>query len=437
VTALFCVLCADTSHGSSRHILNDIDEVEIRRGLSTFHRDEAARQLILEVADRFLSSRHARLVRRGGTFSLEDLGSKNGVLCNGSLVERTVLNDGDFIEMGRSYFLFRSGQPAVETPRDVTSDMLPQRPAGLTTLSLRLEARLAPLEATARSALPVLILGESGTGKELMARAVHSLSGRPGPFIAINCAALPRALVESELFGFKKGSFSGALQDKVGLVTASDSGTLFLDEIGDMPYETQAVLLRVLQEREVLPIGATKPQTVDLRVIAASNRDLDAAVARNAFRADLRARLSGLTFILPPLRDRREDAGLLVRALLDRLAPGSQRTLSRSAARTLFTYAWGGNIRELEHALGIALVTATTDSLDLAVGSDAVVPGGHDTSVAKRRLAKDVVLRERLHDLLQQYGGNVTRVASHLGTAREQVYRWIKRVGLNLDSYRP
>jgi len=181
-----------------------------------------------------------------------------------------------------------------------------------------------------------VIRGHSGTGKEVLARAVHELSGRRGRFVAVNCGGLVESLVQSELFGYRRGAFSGATEDRPGVIRTANAGTLFLDEIGDMPSSSQAVLLRVLQEREVKPLGATEPIAVDIRVMSATHCDLEGLIAAGDFRADLYARLSGFEFRLPPLGERREDIGLLTARLLERAVPGVQLELSPDAARALF-----------------------------------------------------------------------------------------------------
>ncbi|MEM6961403.1 MAG: sigma 54-interacting transcriptional regulator, partial [Myxococcota bacterium] len=208
----------------------------------------------------------------------------------------------------------------------------------------------------ATTGLTVLITGESGTGKELVARQLHRESGRTGPFQAINCAALPANLIESELFGYRKGSFTGATQDKSGLIRIANRGTLFLDEIGDMPPEAQSKLLRVLQERKVLPIGATRAEEVDVRVVAATHRNLDEHVTEQRFRGDLLARVRECRIDLPPLRERIEDVYSLACHFLTR-SDIREKSLSFSAILALTHYRWPYNVRELESAikLGLAL----------------------------------------------------------------------------------
>ena len=213
------------------------------------------------------------------------------------------------------------------------------------------------------STASVLLRGESGTGKELVARRLHELSGRKGPFVAVNCGALPASLLEAELFGHEKGAFTGALAAKVGKVRQADGGTLFLDEIGDMPLEAQTRLLRVLEERQVEPIGANRPVEVDIRVVAATHRDLVAMGAEGRFRDDLRYRLEVLVVTLPPLRERERDVLLLARAFLAHYAGTRKLEFSPSAEATLLAYSWPGNVRELRNVVERGCVLARSSQL--------------------------------------------------------------------------
>lgn len=431
--ALFVVLTAHEPWvSSSRHLLTGVTQVDVRRGARAIDR---GRDLVLALPDRRLSSLHGRLRFEDGRWQVEDLGSKNGVFCNGTaVVERTPLEDGDVLEMGRSFFVFRTGQMlAPDEPLDQSADALPAVAPGLVSLVPPLAARFADLARAAASQLPIVLCGETGTGKELAARAVHALSRRRGPLTSINCGALPRSLLESELFGFKKASFTGAMQDKVGLIAASHRGTLFLDEVAELPLDGQTALLRVLQEREVLAIGTTRAQPVDLRVVSATHRSLEAAVASGQFRADLYARLGGLKVVLPPLRERREDLAMIVQAVLERLGPGQQYVLSHAAARALFARTRPGNVRELERALHVATVMARDTALELIdepYEAAAVPPG------SPRLRHRDRERRAELERLLREHRGNVASVARALGKAREQVHRWIKRAGLDPDHFR-
>src|SRR5678815_5102621 len=288
-----------------------------------------------------------------------DLGSKNGILVNGDPARVTTLTDGDVIEAGGTLLMFREdGDPHdADSDRDLAAETT--TPIPFRTVSRELEHRIDQLTKIARASVAVLIRGETGTGKELIARAIHDASGRRGAFVPINCGALPRNLIESELFGHRRGAFSGASEERDGLVRRANGGTLFLDEIAELPEESQVALLRVLQEGEVRPVGASDTIKVDVRVVAATHQDLQARISDGRFRQDLYARLSGFEVSLPPLRDRREDLGSLISTILPRIATHPHRiTLHRSAARLLLRYGWPLNIRELEQALRAAVALA-------------------------------------------------------------------------------
>jgi transcriptional regulator with PAS, ATPase and Fis domain len=284
----------------------------------------------------------------------------------------------------------------------------------------------------------VLIEGETGTGKEVIARAVHEQSERKGDFVAINCGALPRDLVEGELFGFRRGAFSGAPEDRPGLLRSADRGTLFLDEIGDLPAPSQAALLRVLQEREVRPVGATRPIPIDLRVVAATHRPLERMVEAGTFRADLFARLAGYRVELPPLAMRREDLGVITGTILRELAPerAANLELAPRAARALLYYPWPGNVRELEKCLESALVLVgegtriELEHLPLAVQAAITETG------AGRRTAEANAEREKLVAMMREHKGNVAAVARTMGKARMQIQRWLKRYDIDAESFR-
>ena len=237
------------------------------------------------------------------------------------------------------------------------------QPSGLEGLIGQSEALKRVVDMAHRAAptdLTILVQGESGTGKEVLARAIHRLSVRKdGPFVPVNCAAIPEGLLESELFGHERGAFTGAVRARPGRFELAKEGTLFLDEIGDMPLSMQAKILRVLQEREFERVGGTRTMTADVRVIAATHRDLDAAVAQGTFRQDLFYRLQGVGIVLPPLRERVDDLPLLATHLLERAAQRLTRqpaVLSPEALRCLWTYSWPGNVRELQHVLEGAMV---------------------------------------------------------------------------------
>jgi transcriptional regulator with AAA-type ATPase domain len=422
--------------GSARHRLIAVDEIVIGRGTSR-QTERGVSRLTLRAPDGRMSTQHAVIRREGLAYVITDERSKNGLIINGRRVDRHLLRDRDVIECGRTFFMFRMAQPCLpDAPLDLDSAQLDGAQLGLATFHEPLAIQLRALSDVARAQLPVLILGASGTGKELVARAVHALSQRRGPFIGVNCGALPENLVEAELFGARRGAFTGAHDDKPGLVRASDSGTLFLDEIGDLPLRAQPSLLRVLQEREVLSVGSTRALPVDLRVVAATHRDLDEMASHDRFRSDLLARLSGFIVRLPSLRERLEDLGLLIAALLGRhAAPGA--TLSSDAMRLLLRHGWALNVRELEHCLRGALAISPTridvEQLPRAIREPSTVEPS--PAPARRRLLtpEQITRREELCALLAQHGRNISAVARQLGKDRVQIRRWIKQLDISLD----
>jgi transcriptional regulator with GAF, ATPase, and Fis domain len=381
---------------------------------------------------------------------LEDAGSRNGTLKNGApLTVRSTLEDGDVIELGRTFFLYRESA-SLDPGGDLDEALLAEVGAGMRTLSPIYARELDRLARLARSAVSIVLIGESGVGKELLSRAVHALSGRPGPFLAVNCSSLPDGLLQSELFGYRKGAFSGALEDRPGLVRSADGGTLLLDEIGDLGPLGQGALLRVLQEGEVTPVGDTRPHKVNLRIVAATHRDLSALAATGAFRSDLLARLSGFVFQMPPLRDRREDVGVLIRALLPRIAKDPcSVSLSQEAAQALLAYRWPLNVRELEKCLAAAVAQSThgkiqIDHLPPAVASAKVGLGPARASEPPPSLrpssrppeTKDVARRARIVALLHEHAGNISAVAREMGAARAQIHRWVRKYALDPASFR-
>jgi len=303
----------------------------------------------------------------------------------------------------------------------------------------RVVRRAAPTDAT------VLITGESGTGKEVVARALHAESRRRGgPFVALNCSALPGELVESELFGHLKGAFTGADRDREGLFEAADGGTLFLDEIGDLALPAQAKLLRALEERQVTRVGATRPTPVDVRVLAATHRPLDRLAAEGAFRQDLLYRLQVITLHLPPLRDRREDVPSIALHFLAEMAARHGRPvrgLSAGARRALLAYDWPGNVRELRNALERAVVMAEGEEIEAAdlpaqVTASAAPLGPVDAALADlpfaeaRERALDAFDRAYLQAALERHGGNVSATARALDMHRQSLQKKLRQLGL-------
>jgi DNA-binding NtrC family response regulator len=438
---LFVVLEADRpAAGGARYALEGVDEVLIGRGKerkATRETTGGRRRLVLRVPGPWMSSAHVRIVLEREGWVAEDAGSKNGTVLGGTRIRRAPWSEGELMEAGHTLFALR---PALPTPRaaspDADTSAAAGLPTGLETLYPEMAVRFDALSSVLHSNVPVLLLGESGTGKEVVARALHDRSARV-PFVAVNCGALPSALVESLLFGHVRGSFSSAYRDEPGLVRSADGGTLFLDEIGDLPLVAQASLLRVLQEREVLPVGGTRPFPVDLRVICATHRPLDLLVARSAFRGDLLARLDGIRHTLPPLRERTEDLGLLVALLLKKLAPGREGTFafSPAAAERLARHRWPGNVRELEQALARALALSVDGRVDEAAFSLDAARGSRASGTASDA-EEDARIHERLIAELARHRGNVSEVARSMGKARMQVQRWMRRFGVDPEDYR-
>jgi DNA-binding NtrC family response regulator len=281
----------------------------------------------------------------------------------------------------------------------------------------------------------VLILGESGTGKELVARAIHSCGNRaPRPFVPVSCAALPETLLESELFGYEKGSFTGATERKKGKFELAHGGTLFLDEIGDIPTKVQVDLLRVLQERRFFRLGGSEEVEVDVRVIAATNRDLRQAVQQGTFRDDLFYRLNVITVTLPPLRERREDIPLLAHMFIERLAVEVGREvdeISDGALRVLVDHPWPGNVRELENAIERAIVTCHSHVLLPDDFAFLVQDSGHPTGwTPPTDQTLDAVEREVIIATLRRTGGNVKEAAAILDIDRSTLYDRLRRYGI-------
>ncbi len=293
------------------------------------------------------------------------------------------------------------------------------------------------IQKVAPSRVSLMITGESGTGKEVVARAIHYHSDRKDhAFVPVNCGAIPENLLESELFGHEKGSFTGAIQLKQGLFEVADGGTLFLDEIGELPAAMQVKLLRVLQEREMRRVGGTRDLPVDVRVIAATNKDLDAEVKRGAFREDLYYRLNVIHMVLPPLRDRREDLPLLVEHLFQKLTGKEGINIEEGAMRRIFDYNWPGNVRELENAIERCIVlggseTITEEALPLSLRARSSNGQGSLAEIPDAGLDLDAYLggieKEILSKALEKTGGVRKKAAELLGiTFRSIRYRLAK-----------
>ncbi|MEJ7600446.1 MAG: sigma 54-interacting transcriptional regulator [Kofleriaceae bacterium] len=426
---LFVVLeCDRPLAGGARYSLTSIDRVVVGRGTerTVTHHD---RDLDLRIPSQLLSTNHIAIARDGEGWLVQDLDSRNGTFLNRRKVTREQLRDGDLLELGRVVMRFRvlPTSPA----RAAT-----YAPVGFATLVPSIATDLEELARIAASPLPILLLGETGTGKELIARGIHELSGRSGPLVPVNCGALSSTLLDSQLFGHIRGSFTGALRDEPGFVRSSDGGTLFLDEIGDLPAAAQAALLRVLQEREVVPVGGTRAVPIDLRIVAATHRQLDLLAARGDFRSDLYARLSGHVHYLAPLRERREDLGVIVADLLQRGAPnhGANLRFTADAARELATSDWPLNIRQLEQSLARA-VTLADDGLIHARHLAVPQRGAVEDRSAPIPI-DDAARRDELHGLLARHKGNISEISRVMGCSRMQIHRWMQRYGFDAESFR-
>ena len=305
---------------------------------------------------------------------------------------------------------------------------------GLIGVSPKMQCVYKMIEKVSQHEYPVLILGESGTGKEMVARSVHFSGPRKNhPFAPVDCSALVPTLIESELFGYVKGAFTGAIQAKQGLLEAAHGGTLFLDEIGDMPVDLQAKLLRALQEREVKPVGSTERRQINVRIIAATNRDLEAAIRTGAFRQDLYFRLNVVQMKLPALRDRKSDIPLLVTSFLEKFSGmhGSTRTISDDAMRRLIAYDWPGNVRELENAIERAV----------ALGSGPIIQAGDlpanlQCSASERVPNRNEILpleeleRRAILKTLRETAGDKLAAARMLGIGKTTLYRKLKQYNM-------
>ena len=311
-------------------------------------------------------------------------------------------------------------------------DMLAVR-TGITTRSPAMREVLRQASLAAASDVPVMILGESGTGKELLARAIHRLSPRAArPFSALNCAALPETLFESELFGHEKGAFTGAQHAHPGVFRGSDRGTVFLDEIGDMPAALQAKFLRVLQDKEVRPVGSLKAQPVDVRIVSATHRDLDEGIAAGRFREDLYYRLKGVVLKLPALAERREDIALLAQQFVAEIAGDSKgaptKTLVPEAVEMLMAAPWPGNVRQLRNVVQQAAVLSAGEIVPASAVATAL-EGRRETlpsfDAARRDFERDYLIR-----VLKLTGGSVARAAQIAQRNRQDFYKLLKRHSL-------
>jgi DNA-binding NtrC family response regulator len=380
-------------------------------------RDESA-DLVLP--DAGISRRHASFEPAGVGLAILDLESRNGTFLNGQrLTGRAIAPFGAVVRVGKSLLVVTADVAPFERHREdrVVGDLI-----GGPSLD---DARLR-ITTIAATTAPVLVIGETGTGKELVARALHDSSGRRGAFVALNCAAVPPELVDSELFGHARGSFSGAAGARQGLFRSADGGTLFLDELGELPQPVQAKLLRVLETQEVRSVGEDKSTRVDVRIVAATNCDLDTMVEAGDFRGDLLHRIAALRIGLPALRERVEDIPRLCRRLVD-------LPVGLGAVERLMLHSWPGNIRELKNVLTAAVAMAkSSGAAEIDLNHVHYVLG----SAGPEAESEGEALRTRVAHALSESGGNVRQAAGVLGMSRSVLYETLRRLRIDPKSFR-
>ncbi len=389
---------------------------------------EGGQDLVL--ADKFVSSRHLKIARKEGLFHVRDLGSANGTYVGGVRLFEADVPLFTTLRVGETELTL---EPAQGAPKKDTSyqGIIGNDP------SVKQLAEL--IDRVAPSSAAVAIFGESGTGKELVARAVHNRSARAErPFIPVNCAAISKELIESELFGHEKGAFTGAMNARKGAFEEADGGTLFLDEIGELPLDLQAKLLRALESGEIKRVGASRPMTVDVRVVAATNRELLADARAGKFREDLYYRLCVIPLHLSPLRNRRGDLLALAEHFVRLFAPKGQTVrLSPAAVERLSTHSWPGNIRELRNVVHRALLLRKGPNIDVGdLSFDQEV--NPDVGISVPELPPGMTLEQMLEKLerqivesaLRRFNHNRERVAKELGVARSTLFKRLKDWGL-------
>jgi transcriptional regulator of acetoin/glycerol metabolism len=386
-----------------------------------------------------VSRRHAALQRGAdGQITLVDLESRNGTQVNGVTTRVKRVGVGDVLRLG-------GWVGVISDAPEPVSELSPGLFGGGV-----LRRAIAPLATAAPSDLPIVLEGETGTGKEVVARAIHAWSGRAGPFVAVNCAALPPGLAEAELFGYRRGAFTGADRASPGFFRSAEGGTLLLDEISELPLALQAKLLRVLEQREVQPLGEPRPVAIDVRVVAAGQESLLQAVRERRFRADLLARLDGMSVRLPPLRARREDVPALFSQLWTALGQRAQPSLEFAFVERLCVHDWPLNVRELV-LLVRRLLVFYADEPSLRAGHLPARIGELGEQPRSPAAPREPQLLEKSNDAatsperielpeliaaLRAAQGNVTRASTLLGITRQRAYRLIEGHALDLEDLR-
>jgi transcriptional regulator with GAF, ATPase, and Fis domain len=394
--------------------------VALRGEVSVGRGQDAA--LVLE--DDSLSRRHFVVTPDDGGWALTDAGSRNGTFVDYARAEGpTPLRTGSVVRAGASILVVVADDARARDAIGLAHGLV----GGGALASLRRR-----IETVGPSTSAVLVLGETGTGKELVAHAVHTASGRSGPFVAANCAAIPHALFESELFGHARGAYSGASSARPGLVRSAHGGTLFLDEVGELPLEVQPKLLRFLEDGVVRSVGEDHGRGVDTRVLAATHRDLRARVEQGSFREDLFHRLAGARLDVPSLAERREDIPSLAAHLLAR--EGLAMPITVDALERLVCASWRGNVRELRNAVLDAARSARAEGTERIEVAHLEAPPRPSGETA--RTAVDDPRREQIERALREASGNVTEAAERLGMRRATVYELMKRFGIDPRAHR-
>ncbi|MEO6951588.1 MAG: sigma 54-interacting transcriptional regulator [Polyangia bacterium] len=388
----------------------------------------------LVLSDTTVSRRHVMALLEGDEVLVRDLGSTNGTFIQGSRFKEIAVSFGAEIKVGRTTIKFLPEEEVVD-PGEAETDHFGQifgRDAKMRRL-FSLLSDISPNDAT------VLVEGETGTGKELIAEEIHDHSKRSkGPFVVVDCGAIPRELIESALFGHVKGSFTGAVSDRKGAFAEANGGTIFLDEIGELPIDMQPALLRVLDKRAVRKVGANTYEKVDVRVVAATNRDLREEIAKKAFREDLYYRLAVIRVHLPALRERGHDITLLVEHFVKSFSNGKKMNLTADDLSRLRAYGWPGNVRELRNVIERACVLAKGDSLNL---DDVLGADGHGQAAlgirtdlpfkeAKGQLV-ETFEREYIVDLMKRHKMNLSAAAREAQIDRKHLRELIRKYGLD------
>jgi DNA-binding NtrC family response regulator len=401
------------------------------------------------IDDPLMSRNHARIDRRAGeAWTVEDLGSRNGTFRNGRRIQGSErLEPGDVVQIGGTIAIFSQWEPDLRAAPAADPDMVGQ--------SVAVRAVREQVGLVAGRDVSVLITGETGVGKEVVAEAIHRRSARTGAFVAVNCGGLAEGLLESELFGHARGAFTSATGSRPGLFAAAERGTLFLDEVGETPAALQVKLLRVLETRKVRPVGEAREHAVDVRVVAATNRDVVDEVRAGRFRADLFARLGQWRIHVPALRERREDLPLLVRHFLDRSGAGSQ-PVDLALAKALLLHAWPLNVRGLRNVISMAVVSSEGEPImglhprvEETLAAERAL--GAVSSVVSPAVEKDPVpssapsaparppptfAEAEVESVLRAVRGNVAEAARRLGCSRQQFYRVLEAYRIDPARFR-